>query len=823
MGSVQADICLRPLRIGLVADPNNMEDVRKVMRASVTVWGGQFNPIIPAAGKIPPIWRDKLHRAMTSPQIAQGYARFFEPDVYIEAKAGLVTKMGLMPIAEKWSIERVAVRADKFLAPEMARSYGEPSFGLSMNEVLTDAYHTEARFNLKTPRKAILVAPDRKTALAEAMFGVFPTGKAISYFRENYDEVFQPEEMELGFAAWQAWFDGATTPLAATRHELTLARTWRDEPTVFVFDPNSAPDLVDLWNLRCEPAPIIPLPVDWLPNALPKIAGLLKAAHKPLEGNPHGIMRKGVVEFSRSLSNAQQTSAIELIASQMGGATFSAKRWRTDVWSDRQESAFGPPRPARLEVYLERTKANFDFDVVPESVSMPSLSPKFAHQYARANPRWANVLKISAYGRREVATTLPFNILDQKWPRLSIMPSQRTLVTSEGWVYLQQWKDWPNSVQLMGMSEAITSFLKHAGLDPTPSDPGLIGDQILERLGGLIGTYILKSLPLLTLLNDIAARRRRRSNDVEEVEDEFPGRSVAIPKLIEALQRGKTSFGRMTSIDDLTGKGILRLGLESTCDHCRKINWHGLDEVGYTVTCERCLKVYPYPQGKLDKNNANFRYRVVGPFAVPDFAQGAYSSLLSLKTLAGVSFHDGLTHSPGVKVTLDGKEFEIDFVGFWSPGGLSNVTNPTLVFGESKSFGKDDLFKQRDYDRLKAIGARFPGSVLVISVMRDWLTPKEIAQISKLAVWGRRPMRSGEISNPVVVLTGRELFADEPLQHAWKEAGAPFDKLQDHAFRDLREFAQATQIAYLGLNSFFAFTQSTKAKKPPASDADANR
>jgi hypothetical protein len=191
------------------------------------------------------------------------------------------------------------------------------------------------------------------------------------------------------------------------------------------------------------------------------------------------------------------------------------------------------------------------------------------------------------------------------------------------------------------------------------------------------------------------------------------------------------------------------------------------DKFHRAMTSPQIAQGYPYPQGKLDKNNANFRYRVVGPFAVPDFAQGAYGSLLSLQALAGVSFHDGLTHSPGVKVTLDGKEFEIDFVGFWSPGELSDVTNPTLVFGESKSFGKDDLFKQRDFERLKAIGARFPGSVLVISVMRDSLTPKEIAQISKLAVWGRRRTRSGEISNPVIVLTGRELFADGPLQHVW--------------------------------------------------------
>jgi hypothetical protein len=296
-------------------------------------------------------------------------------------------------------------------------------------------------------------------------------------------------------------------------------------------------------------------------------------------------------------------------------------------------------------------------------------------------------------------------------------------------------------------------------------------------------------------------------------------RSVSISELTKTLKESERKFGRGVRIDDLTHKGVLRLGLESKCDHCQKINWHGLDEVSYTVACERCLKSYPYPQGSLQRQNGNFRYRLVGPFAVPDFAQGAYSSLLSLNALSEIGHSHRMTFSTGVKVTLDDKELELDFVAFWCADSFLNNANPTLVFGESKSMGAGTRLKSHDFDRLKAIGLRFPGAVLVVSVMTHSLSPVEVAGARRLAIWGRRRTRWGDISNPVVVLTGRELFADGPLSTAWKGAGTPFDKL--HEIYDLNDLAEATQRAYLGLPSFYEFEAEQHAKRQRRSGADA--
>src|SRR5262249_53938520 len=43
----------RPIRIGWCVRYGSMEDVRKVLKLTHTLWGGSYNPIIPVGGKLP--------------------------------------------------------------------------------------------------------------------------------------------------------------------------------------------------------------------------------------------------------------------------------------------------------------------------------------------------------------------------------------------------------------------------------------------------------------------------------------------------------------------------------------------------------------------------------------------------------------------------------------------------------------------------------------------------------------------------------------------------------------------------------------------------
>src|SRR5882762_6931154 len=95
VSDLSAEIQLRPTRIGFLVHPADLASVRRIMRACTCLWGGVYNPIIPVFNKPPTEWKSEVHERFKGAAVAKGYVRFFEPDVYVEAEAGLLEKAGL--------------------------------------------------------------------------------------------------------------------------------------------------------------------------------------------------------------------------------------------------------------------------------------------------------------------------------------------------------------------------------------------------------------------------------------------------------------------------------------------------------------------------------------------------------------------------------------------------------------------------------------------------------------------------------------------------------------------------------------------------------
>src|SRR5262245_47962271 len=137
---LSAQIRLRPTRIGFLARPTDLAAVRKVMRASACLWGGVYNPIIPVFRTAPKEWRDEFPSHPRGAAVAKGYVRFFEPDVYVEAEEGLLEEAGLGNFRLKHTIHPLVTTLDDFFESRREREWGEPAFGLNVNDVLADVY-----------------------------------------------------------------------------------------------------------------------------------------------------------------------------------------------------------------------------------------------------------------------------------------------------------------------------------------------------------------------------------------------------------------------------------------------------------------------------------------------------------------------------------------------------------------------------------------------------------------------------------------------------------------------------------------------------------
>ena len=93
------------------------------------------------------------------------------------------------------------------------------------------------------------------------MFGVYPTSPLVTYVQKAYEDVYKPVEVSADPDTWRRVFlKNADTPLRVTRCGLDTPRYWYHDLLLFVFDPSRATDLIDLWNLRLEPRPVVPSP-----------------------------------------------------------------------------------------------------------------------------------------------------------------------------------------------------------------------------------------------------------------------------------------------------------------------------------------------------------------------------------------------------------------------------------------------------------------------------------------------------------------------------------------------------------------------------------
>lgn len=213
------------------------------------------------------------------------------------------------------------------------------------------------------------------------------------------------------------------------------------------------------------------------------------------------------------------------------------------------------------------------------------------------------------------------------------------------------------------------------------------------------------------------------------------------------------------------------------------------------LECPKCLQEFP-AAGNVDQGKGGWSYRTAGPFSVSNYGDGAFSVLLSIYAIGGrPSSSRRMTAVPSFEAEdPSGRKLEADFAMFWAETA-QGLNTTGLLFGECKSFNK---FADKDVDRMRHLGALFPGAILVFSTLRAKLEKDEIAAISRLARPGRKAWKDVRPINPVLVLTEAELLGHRKPPHCWS------DELKQKFAQvySLVEWCNASQQIHLGLPSW---------------------
>lgn len=268
-------------------------------------------------------------------------------------------------------------------------------------------------------------------------------------------------------------------------------------------------------------------------------------------------------------------------------------------------------------------------------------------------------------------------------------------------------------------------------------------------------------------------------------------------------------------MESLVNSRVIQPGLEIQCPTCRQHSWYSVKEADYELRCPKCLETFEFPGQNLKK--ATWAYRTIGPFTLPQQAYGVYSVLLTLKFFA-----DQLAAATTPMLSFTAKKgtlsIEADlglFVRKHNPQG----TRTHLVFAECKTLNS---FERKDAARMTLLAEQFPGALLVFATLRKSLTNQEKRLLRPVVNRGRRCWKAEQPCNPVLVLTGNELFSRRHPRQVWKDLGGVF-AAHSLSFGDPRELislADDTQQIYLDMKPWRKWLEDRrklrKRNSPPA-------
>jgi hypothetical protein len=259
-----ASIRLRPTRIGFLVRADNLASVREAMRLCTCLWGGLYNPIIPVCNTVPDFWSETPLSTLSGPELAQGYIKFFEPDVFIEMEPGLADQIGLESRSLGFRESRV-LPASIFSTGRT--DHQSDGFGITVSAIYRKLYERDFRFVTHDgDRVTSIDNTGQDGAFLDATFGGFPSSGWLQSTADHYVKAFAPLAVNADAVGFETIIKKRLGfPLSFTLEGLKLdyGRSGRDNPTIFVPDPDSPYDLIDLWNLRLFHSDVLPVSARW--------------------------------------------------------------------------------------------------------------------------------------------------------------------------------------------------------------------------------------------------------------------------------------------------------------------------------------------------------------------------------------------------------------------------------------------------------------------------------------------------------------------------------------------------------------------------------
>jgi hypothetical protein len=779
LGNVK--LTLRPLRFAFLVDPADRAGILEAIQLSTFLWGGTFNPIVPVFRRTPKAWRDPLGRA-SAKDLSEGLLHAFDPD-YV----ALVGKYTTLTIAAG---HRPVIHASDIL--EGLAEDWVPRYGITILEPLSYFIEKELRFVRREPFDVRLPSFSGPGSLfLSSVFGAIPSvaqqvfdtqfrpaleGKSVPCTLSNYAELLRPTTLFLR--------------RVSSFFVQPMATGFQSDDNVFLLDATNPLDVIDYWNLRAVGRNVIPVAIQTSQSDAIRslVKEFIEENFQPLRGNP-SIYNTTTLLKSRSISEEQLRDFGERLgvtpSAEPNWGKYTYQRWYPRIWDEWARDKDGV-EPAALEV---RTRTiDFSGDA---RIDVRTLDPKFAFRYSlNSEARFANEVEVRAYGASDlVAEVIPEGD-DNLVRAIGDIDFRKWRFSRKGPVYLSGHLDWPLHLSVPAAETVFTEWLKSRGWEAKLSAPGRIAKQLLKQLKGVWGTALLANDNIIQLLGEMQGEK-----------------TIGLKALWAKLSRIANESGRNASaaslLERLVEAQVLRLGIEVQCPICTQHSWYSVTEADYELACRKCNEQFRMPAHA--PKEIQWSYRTIGPFSLPGRAHGVYTVLLAYRFFSAL-LHQPTTPLLSFTAEKGADKIEADLGLLLKETHFGRTTIETL-FAECKTY---DHFKEDDTDRMLALSKAFPGAILVFATLRKDLTDAEKRLMRPLVNRGRKYWKGERPYNPVLILTGTELFGHFRPEESWSRAGGQYTPLASRFHRhnlSLLELCDVTQQIYLSMKPWRQWLQ----------------
>ena len=783
------DVKSRPLKLAYLVDPNNTKQTKDAIQLSSSLWGGIYFPIIPLHKRMPATWKEKPLQAPSAENVIKGYIEAYDPDILVQLSKCIpnyINDLGLK-IIKPDSIWNSSEEGGNYVT----------GFGIGIFEILENFYEEYFKYKMKYPVEVIFpVIPKQYSLFWTSFFGEISV-KIAHELERNY---FEPLEIKTPTVEIEDINNLVARkklyPTRIVRHEINVYNrsSFGRSAIVFFMDATKTEDIIDYWNLRALGKKIIPVPKQFRENV--HFNGLIRDFVKKhflsLDRNSKVFDPPIVLKARNCTKEETELYAKNIIGEQEAGGDPHQRNYVLQPWYPRVWDEWARDKDSAVPSDIYGTDET-SIDVADKKeliIKFRSILPKFAQtSIYSGKPRCVNEISFRFYGADEYIAGV--------FPKLSgenYVQSISGLYSFHGdWRIGRNGlaklvKDAHNeTIEIPSSEKVFFAWLEDLGFKPQLSSSGLLAKQIHKKLNGYL--RMLSNEKVLNLLEYMNGGSTNENGILLENNKIHQERELPVGEVKKKLG-GSTRNNNLH--DYLIEKGIFKIGLQVQCPQCSRNSWFALENVRDVLSCPKCLNGFS-AIGNIDK--AKWSYKTAGPFSVHGHAEGAYTVLLTLDFFNEAKMHAFIGITPALSFTAESanKKIEADLGAFWKESSFGEIKEG-VFFGECKTY---NLFQKKDFDRMRFLAKTFPGAILVFSTLRKSLETKEISSLKRIAKAGRKHWKAERTINPVLILTGKELFSRDGPPYCWEES-------IQHKYRNTRgilDICDATQQIYLNLPS----------------------